>query len=72
MQKIHLKVRVPEDTIKVIDTISTKTGLNRSKVIEAAMDMLLGNFTYEDIVMHASMVDFADYRAGRVKSAEGF
>jgi hypothetical protein len=72
MEKYKLSARVPEETIKIIDTISTKTGLNRSKVIEAALDMLVGNFTYEDIVMHASMVDFADYRAGRVKLAEGF
>ena len=72
MEKKKLYVRVPEETISIIDNICRKTGLNKSKVVEAAFDMLVGNFTYEDIVMHASITDFADYRAGSVKSAEGF
>lgn len=51
-----------EKVVDTLDKIAKKEGLSRSRVIEGIVDMVLGNFGYEDISKHINGITFIDGR----------
>jgi len=56
------KIKLNNETNHMIDVIAKKESISRPKVIESMLDMLLGNFSYEEISKHIKMMNFTDRR----------
>jgi hypothetical protein len=58
----NFTVYMNEEVINTIDTIAKKESIGKNRVIESMLDMLLGNFSYEEISKHIKMMNFTDRR----------
>jgi metal-responsive CopG/Arc/MetJ family transcriptional regulator len=63
--KKQVLLYIGEDVIDTLDKITKKEGISRSRVVEGMVDMMLGNFGYEDISKHINNMTFADGRKNR-------